>query len=146
LANKLRRLADLKDEHELNSFLTPDERAIIRKKMTELNAAIDSERQWQPSAAIVNELERVERESEAYGQAMYAANMAQVRDLAGGSIKGIYKPSDDESLRQRSAAAADKLAKLAEKHRIPVDGLDSLKRWALLNANGRYIGGLGSRK
>jgi hypothetical protein len=145
LAGRLKRLADLKDEAELNSFLTNEERWRLKQAAAKLTTEIAAERSWQPSQAIVDELTRLEREACAYGTTSLAANMAQIKDLAASSVKGEYKPSDDEALRQRSTESSAKLAELAEKHRIPVDGLDSLARWGLL-VNGKYIGGIGSLK
>jgi hypothetical protein len=145
LAGRLKRLSDLRDELAANSFATPEERAILRQKIAALDAAIKQERAWSPSDRLIAELEELERDAEAYGQASFAANLHQVRDLVSNPAKGEYHPSNNEDLRSRSAQAAEKLAKLAEKHRIPLDGLDSLKRWGLLDSNGRYQGGIGSK-
>ena len=147
LAGKLRRLEDLREELSVNSFLNPEERAILRQKVQTLTVAIEQERAWSPRESVIAELEELEREAEACGQASFAANMQQVRDIVSNPAKGAYMPSDNEDLRRSSAIAADRLAKLAEEHCIPLDGLDSLRRWGnLLDANGRYIGGIGSRR
>jgi hypothetical protein len=145
LSSKLKLIADLKDEAEFNSFLTPVERATIKQRLAALNAGIAQERGWNPSAAVVDELERVEHEANAFGTASYAANLHQVRDIVSNPAKGTYHPLDDDSLRAASQAATAKLAKLCEKYRVPVNGLEDLKRWGLLDGAGRYIGGIGSK-
>lgn len=146
LATKQRQLSLLKDDLAWDVALPPEQRAAYNKRIAQLQTLIDKERNWMPSQKVIDEMLALERESYEAGKFMWGANIENVKSLAERPGGGTYTPITDKALQEKSNKANKRLYEMADKYRIPLEGLTDLRRWGLLNAEtGRYIGGIGQR-
>lgn len=141
-APKVRRVRDLTEDIAYDMALTSEQKKRGHELIAKLQAEIKAETDWLPAASELEEMRRLEEESQSYDRAMGAANMALLNDIVSKPQFGVpWKPENDDAWQARSLKAGEKFNALCEKHKIPVRGLEDLRRWNLLHPyTGRYQG------
>jgi hypothetical protein len=141
------KLQDWKEMLVDNSFLTNEEKRILKGNIAVYQKKVDDELSWRPLPYEITELETLEQESIGLGLTAFANNMHAVREYCKPNLptpQWMNTFDAPPEMEAKAQAAAKELTRRYEELCIP-DSEEDWKRlgcWREHHPCGRYAGGL----